>query len=91
MHCKLWLCDECGSPDTEVSAWIHANTGRDTGGEGPASRPYCPTCEAEASLTVIDVLGATDQAAMVRARRWAAAWEIVALSEIEAVFGTGRS
>jgi len=71
---KLWLCEECGSPDAEVSAWCHANTGEISDADGPASWPFCGNCQAETSLAVFEVAGGNLPAAMWRARHWAAAW-----------------
>ena len=71
---KLWLCDECGSPDAEVSAWIHANSGEVSDADGPASAPFCPVCACETRLSVLNVTGADEGAAMVHARRWSGAF-----------------
>lgn len=38
-------CAECGCKDLEVSAWVHINTGRRTGGDGPLEGCYCPKCQ----------------------------------------------
>jgi hypothetical protein len=43
---RLFFCEECGSPDIEVSAWVHLNEWRIVDGEGPSTLPvYCPDCE----------------------------------------------
>jgi hypothetical protein len=70
----IWTCDECGSPDVEVSAWVHINTDTDTGSEGPCSDPYCGVCEGEARITCRPVVGIDVDGAMMHARQWSEAW-----------------
>lgn len=40
-----YVCTECGSPDLEVSAWVHVNTDTISASEGPLDTYYCPVCE----------------------------------------------
>ena len=39
-----WACDKCGCTDVQETAWIHMNTGENTGDEGPLNRHWCPQC-----------------------------------------------
>ena len=45
------VCDECGSPEVQASAWVIVNTDEDTGDEGPTDRVWCPTCECDDART----------------------------------------
>lgn len=42
---NVYACPECGCEDIEGTAWIHLNSGNETGGEPPDDDYFCPDCE----------------------------------------------
>ena len=75
MKFPFYVCEECCSPDVEVSAWIHLNTNEPIDGEGPASRPYCPACESDCRIDTLHRPADVARAEYFRrARRWCRAY-----------------
>jgi hypothetical protein len=40
-----YFCSNCGGVDLEITTWLHLNTDRVTGDEGPLDAAFCPDCE----------------------------------------------
>jgi len=43
----LWKCEECGSYDLQVTAWVSMNEGKVLDQEPPMDDIWCPECECE--------------------------------------------
>lgn len=41
----VYACPECGCEDIEGTAWIHLNSGEDSGSEPPGDEYFCPACD----------------------------------------------
>jgi hypothetical protein len=54
----LYVCPECGCADVEGTAWVHLNSGKDTGGDPPLDDYWCPACQEHYGR--VEILGSGD-------------------------------
>jgi len=74
-YCTIWHCQECGSPDLEISAWININTNEIVDSEGPLSTAWCPSCQEHWNRwDEINVPRSERLATIERARVWSTAY-----------------
>jgi len=69
----IYFCDDCGSPNVQMSAWVEVNSGAVVDGEGPCSDAFCPACDEIASLGEVSVDPWNHGAALRRCERWSEA------------------
>ena len=50
----LLVCENCGSQDVEIKAWIYANTGKYAGETDDSDKGYCPKCDKRVYLTDLE-------------------------------------
>ncbi len=52
---KVYVCNDCGSPDVQGSAWIALNSNVIFNDEPPTDYYYCPFCdETTKSICLVD-------------------------------------
>jgi rubrerythrin len=52
---KVYACGTCGSTEIQGTAWYEINSGRMMNDEGPTDQTWCPECDTDEGIEMVEV------------------------------------